>query len=73
MWGFVQDVCFRWSLCFSHPPGPGLQRGLGRPTSWRPVQRAAALSWLEGDKVVAEILVVPREKTPTGAAARGNP
>ena len=57
MWGFVQDVCFRWSLCFSHPPGPGLQRGLGRPTSWRPVQHAAALSWLEGDKVVAESLL----------------
>ena len=56
--GFAQDVCFPWSLCFSHRPGPGLQRGLGLPTSWRPVQRAAALSWLEGDKVVAESLLL---------------
>ena len=43
---------------FGKCPGPGLQRGLGLPTSWRPVQRAAALSWLEGDKVVAESLLL---------------
>ena len=32
-----------------------------------------AASYNERSRVLHEILVVPREKTPTGAAARGNP
>ena len=55
-----------------------LEEGMATHSSilaWRiPMGRGA---WWESEMAMqekkAEILVVPREKTPTGAAARGNP
>ena len=36
-------------------------------------EKARQISCVNNMKQLGEILVVPREKTPTGAAARGNP
>ena len=49
---------------------PGLGRSLGEGMATHSVFLPGALAPHER---LPEILVVPREKTPTGAAARGNP
>ena len=53
--------------------GPGVCK-LPKPPASRPLcQAKRAPRALAPHERLPEILVVPREKTPTGAAARGNP
>ena len=49
-------------------PGPA-----GLPAGSQPYWRPPGVTSLAPHERLPEILVVPREKTPTGAAARGNP
>ena len=45
----------------------------GKPRTPLSSRVATRVSWSPLHERLPEILVVPREKTPTGAAARGNP
>ena len=56
--------CFPWLFSINLDPGPG-QAVAGLVL--------AVFGGRAGVSRLDEILVVPREKTPTGAAARGNP
>ena len=61
-----------WELVMDREAWCAVVHGVAK--SWTPPRHAHGdLTSLAPHERLPEILVVPREKTPTGAAARGNP